>query len=67
VRAGRRDFAVRPAAIVGVRVSVAAPIRAACLLLRIPRSQWIGLLEDVHFMGRCVAEERNRRAQARSR
>lgn len=42
-------------------------IRAACLLLRIPRAQWTEVAKDVAYMGRCVAQERNREAAERAR
>jgi len=41
-------------------------IRSACLLLRLPRTGWPALAEDVAYMGDCVAADRNQRA-ARSR
>lgn len=42
-------------------------IRAACLLLRRPRADWPDLATDVAYMGRCVADERNRQAAARAK
>jgi hypothetical protein len=42
-------------------------IRAAVALLRIPRRDWPDLAEDVGYMGRCVAAERNKQAAARAK
>lgn len=37
-------------------------IRSVCFLLRLPRVKWPELVGDVVFMGRCVADARNRQA-----
>lgn len=44
-----------------------AAIRAACLLLRMPRRRWPDLARDVAYMGDCVAQHRNREAAARAK
>lgn len=41
-------------------------IRAGAALLRIPRRDWPDLAEDVNYMGRRVAAERNKQAAARA-
>lgn len=44
-----------------------ACITLACIGLRLPRRLWPELLQDVVFMGQCVARERNRLAAAKSK
>lgn len=44
-----------------------AAIRSACLLLRLCRTAWPDIAEDVAYMGECVASERNRKAAERAR
>ena len=40
----------------------AVELRAALALRRVPRAQWPDVADDVRYMGREVATERNRRA-----
>lgn len=40
----------------------ASEIRAACLLMRIPRKEWFDVLDGVQHMAQVIAEIRNREA-----
>lgn len=42
-------------------------IRNACEMLELPHEQWAGITWDVRYMGRCVAQERNQRAEQDSK
>ena len=42
----------------------ATEVRAALSVMRIARVDWPDVAEDVQYMGRVVADERNRRAAA---
>ncbi len=48
----------------GIEIS---EIRAACDLLELPHAQWAAITWDVRYMGRCVANARNARAEAAAR
>ena len=45
----------------------AVEVRAAMAAARIPPRQWPDVAEDVQAMGSVVAEERNKRAEARAK